>query len=94
MTVDEYKAVLGQLKSNPEAVELIASKLEAEIEADFGNITKLQEQITEQENKIKDMGYQLWLTTTSKPDDTSHKEDEDEGSYDDLIAAIREENKE
>lgn len=94
MTVDEYKEAFKQARSNPEAVELILSKLEVEIENDLGNITKLQDQITEQENKIKDMGYQLWLTTTSKPDDTPHKEEEDEDSYDDLIAAIREENKE
>lgn len=90
MTADQYKELIKQGKDNPEAIGLILGKLEQEILSDLKNLDDMTVKVKEQENKIKDMGYQLWLTTTGKPEEKpeDNLEDEDEDDFDSLLKEI------
>ncbi len=90
MTADQYKELIKQGKDNPEAIGLILGKLEQEILTDLKSLDDMTSKVKEQEDKIKDMGYQLWLTTTGKPEEKpdDNPDDEDEDNFDALLKEI------
>ena len=91
MTADQYKELIKQGKDNPEAVGLILGKIEQEILSDLKALDDMTTKVKEQEGKIKDMGYQLWLTTTGKPEEKpgdKPDDDEDEDDFDSLLKEI------
>lgn len=92
MTVSEYKELIKNCKDHPDSIGLFLGKMEQEIEKDFAHVSDLEKTISEQESKIKDMGYQLWVSAQGEPEkkaDDANQEDDEEDSFDKLLSEIK-----